>query len=94
MPLVDMPLAELYKYQGRNPRPDDFDQYWATALLAAAGRLRNERPHNRYFRIYLHPHDFQCRSGAIESGVRGDERTTDCAGIRNVGGELRRAHRL
>ena len=32
MPLVDMPLAELYKYQGRNPRPDDFDQYWATAL--------------------------------------------------------------
>ena len=32
MPLVDMPLAELYQYQGRNPRPADFDAYWEKAL--------------------------------------------------------------
>ena len=32
MPLVDMPLAELYQYQGRNPRPADFDAYWEDAL--------------------------------------------------------------
>lgn len=32
MPLIDMPLEELYQYQGRNPRPDDFDCYWDTAL--------------------------------------------------------------
>jgi cephalosporin-C deacetylase len=32
MPLIDKPLAELYQYQGINPRPDDFDQFWAEAL--------------------------------------------------------------
>lgn len=32
MPLVDMPLARLQCYEGRNPRPDDFDAYWETAL--------------------------------------------------------------
>ncbi len=32
MPLIDMPLEELYKYQGRNPRPANFDSYWDTAL--------------------------------------------------------------
>ncbi len=32
MPLVDMPLAKLYEYEGRNPRPDDFDAYWDRAL--------------------------------------------------------------
>jgi len=32
MPLIDMPLEELKKYQGRNPRPDDFDEYWDSAL--------------------------------------------------------------
>jgi len=32
MPLVDMPLAELEVYQGRNPRPDDFDSFWDAAL--------------------------------------------------------------
>lgn len=30
--LIDMPLDELKKYQGRNPRPADFDKYWDTAL--------------------------------------------------------------
>lgn len=29
---IDMPLEELKKYQGISPRPDDFDEYWETAL--------------------------------------------------------------
>src|SRR6185312_6546501 len=32
MPLIDLPLAELRKYSGRNPRPADFDAYWDSAL--------------------------------------------------------------
>jgi cephalosporin-C deacetylase len=32
MPLVDMPLSALQEYQGRNPRPGDFDAYWDAAL--------------------------------------------------------------
>ena len=34
MPLIDKPLPELLQYQGRNPRPADFDAYWAAALRA------------------------------------------------------------
>ena len=37
MPLIDMPLEELKTYQGRNPRPDDFDEYWDTALAEMRG---------------------------------------------------------
>ncbi len=32
MPLVDMPLAELLTYQGRNPKPADFDAFWDASL--------------------------------------------------------------
>ena len=32
MPLTDMPLEELKRYQGRNPRPEDLDAYWEAAL--------------------------------------------------------------
>ncbi|MED4609931.1 acetylxylan esterase, partial [Paenibacillus validus] len=32
MPLVDMPLAQLRTYEGRNPRPADFEAYWNQAL--------------------------------------------------------------
>lgn len=33
MPLMfDMPLEELKTYQGRNPRPHDFDDYWNRAV--------------------------------------------------------------
>ncbi len=32
MPLIDMKLDELKKYQGRNPRPSDFDEFWERAL--------------------------------------------------------------
>jgi len=33
MPIVDMSLAELKKYQGRNPRPQDFDRFWDESLV-------------------------------------------------------------
>ena len=33
MPLIDMPLAELEGYGGTNPKPADFDEYWARALV-------------------------------------------------------------
>lgn len=43
MPLVDLPLEELRAYQGRNPRPDGFDAFWAEALaeLAAAREVED-----------------------------------------------------
>lgn len=37
MPLIDKPLPELYEYRGRNPRPADFEAYWATALKELDG---------------------------------------------------------
>ncbi|MBC8452321.1 MAG: acetylxylan esterase [Spirochaetes bacterium] len=32
MPQIDMPLDELKRYEGINPKPDDFDEYWDRAL--------------------------------------------------------------
>jgi cephalosporin-C deacetylase len=32
MPIFDLPLEQLKSYEGRNPRPDDFDEYWARGL--------------------------------------------------------------
>jgi cephalosporin-C deacetylase len=32
MPLIDMPLSQLKKYRGINPRPKDFDRFWDDAL--------------------------------------------------------------
>lgn len=32
MPTIDMPLEQLKTYEGRNPRPADFDAYWDRAL--------------------------------------------------------------
>jgi cephalosporin-C deacetylase len=32
MPLFEMPLEKLKSYNGRNPRPADFDAYWDRAL--------------------------------------------------------------
>ncbi|HYE07272.1 MAG TPA: alpha/beta fold hydrolase [Planctomycetota bacterium] len=32
MPMLDMPMHDLLKYQGRNPRPDDFDAFWDASL--------------------------------------------------------------
>ncbi|MCY0875501.1 MAG: alpha/beta fold hydrolase [Firmicutes bacterium] len=32
MPLIDLPLAQLLTYEGRNPKPEDFDAYWQRGL--------------------------------------------------------------
>lgn len=32
MPLVDMPLDKLQTYAGRNPRPDDLDEFWDASI--------------------------------------------------------------
>ncbi|HHX40034.1 MAG TPA: acetylxylan esterase, partial [Armatimonadetes bacterium] len=32
MPLIDLPLAQLREYKGRNPRPADMEAYWDKAL--------------------------------------------------------------
>lgn len=32
MPMIDMPVRDLEHYKGTNPRPIDFDEYWADAL--------------------------------------------------------------
>ena len=32
MPIVDMPLAELKQYMGKNPCPADFDAFWDARL--------------------------------------------------------------
>lgn len=37
MPQVDMPLERLYAYEGRNPRPADFDTFWDKALADLDG---------------------------------------------------------
>ena len=51
MPLIfDMPLEELYSYQGCNPRPADFDEFWNRALQ----NMRALDP-----KIELRPAEFQ-----------------------------------
>lgn len=32
MPLADMPLEKLLKYEGRNPKPADFDKFWDNSI--------------------------------------------------------------
>ena len=49
MPVFEMPLDELRRYQGRNPRPADFDAYWAAALGELASIDGN---------VALHPVDY------------------------------------
>lgn len=56
MPLIDLPLEELYKYRGRNPRPEDFDEYWDSAL---------EEMHSLDPQIELLPRD--TRSPGVET---------------------------
>ncbi|PYI52285.1 alpha/beta fold hydrolase [Paenibacillus flagellatus] len=37
MPQLDMPLHQLQQYEGRTPRPHDFDDYWERALEEMRG---------------------------------------------------------
>jgi cephalosporin-C deacetylase len=48
VPLIDMSLDELRRYQGRSPRPADHDAYWDRAL----SEMRATDP-----RVELVPHD-------------------------------------
>lgn len=32
MPMIDMPVKELERYMGSNPRPTDHYEYWEKAL--------------------------------------------------------------
>lgn len=32
MPIIDMPLEKLKVYEGRNPKPSDFDEFWDRSL--------------------------------------------------------------
>jgi cephalosporin-C deacetylase len=51
MPLIDLPLDQLHNYQGRNPKPADFDAYWDRALTELAAQPDE---------IELIPAEFQC----------------------------------
>ncbi len=63
---IDMPLEELEVYQGRNPRPEDFDEYWARALVELDGVPED---------LAIQPADFETRvadaSDLTFAGVRG-----------------------
>jgi len=50
MPVFEMALEELKSYQGRNPRPDDFDAYWDKGL---------EEMRSLDARVELIPHDLR-----------------------------------
>lgn len=50
MPIVDMPLEKLKEYNGRNPRPADFNEYWEQALQ----EMRDTEP-----KVELVPSEFQ-----------------------------------
>jgi cephalosporin-C deacetylase len=51
MPVIDMPLSELKQYQGKNPCPEDFDEYWKKAL----GQMAATDPN-----VDIRPADFSC----------------------------------
>ncbi|MBU4212101.1 MAG: acetylxylan esterase [Verrucomicrobia bacterium] len=40
MPFVDLPLAKLKRYRGRNPKPTDFERYCRRGII--------ETPHRMY----------------------------------------------
>lgn len=51
MPIVDMPVNELEKYMGTNPKPIDFDEYWDKAI----NEMKSVNPE-----ITLTKSEFQC----------------------------------
>lgn len=51
MPIIDMPLEKLYQYEGKNPRPADFDAFWEKSLA----EMRAIDPQPTYT-----PASFQC----------------------------------
>src|SRR5215831_18748999 len=54
VPVFEMPMEQLVQYRGRNPRPDDFEAYWAAALA----ELDSVDPH-----VVLEPSSFTAANG-------------------------------
>jgi cephalosporin-C deacetylase len=53
MPLIDMPVDQLYTYQGRSPKPADFDKYWDDSLAEM---------HALDSKVELTPSQFKCKA--------------------------------
>lgn len=51
MPVVDLPLDQLRQYQGRNPKPADYEEYWKRAISDLASQPDE---------VELIPADFKC----------------------------------
>lgn len=79
---VDLPLEDLYKYEGRNPRPADFDEYWASGLAELDATPLNVRMERAEWQVPM----FECYDVWFD-GVRGGQiyakyvRPTACAAV-------------
>lgn len=51
MPILDMPLDQLKNYQGTNPKPSDFDEFWDASIASLDGIDA---------RVELKPYDMRC----------------------------------
>lgn len=56
MPLLDLPLDKLYTYEGRNPKPNDFDRFWDRSLA----EMEALDPQVRLERIDLGVSAYEC----------------------------------
>jgi cephalosporin-C deacetylase len=56
MPLIDLPLDELFSYQGRNPRPADFDDFWDRSLA----EMRALDPEAEFIPSSFHAKGVEC----------------------------------
>ena len=56
MPLIDMPLADLKKYNGTNPKPKDFDEYWDLAI----SEMKNVEPNPQLIPQQLGFENIEC----------------------------------
>lgn len=58
MPLTfDMPLEKLHTYEGRTPRPADFDEFWSRSIAELDGIAPD---------VHTEPADFSCSFAACE----------------------------
>lgn len=67
MPIVDMPLEKLRVYEGRNPRPADFDEFWDKSLgeLYAIDPEPNFKPYSLKAKNYeMYELTFKSTKGA------------------------------
>lgn len=53
MPQVDMPLAQLHEYSGRNPKPENFETFWDDSIQEMKALDA---------RVELRPHALDCPS--------------------------------